>query len=211
MESNRLGSIIRHIKKVEDNCNLLARKFIETSNVQFGLKLIQRGRMHDLSKFDEFEFENLFDDSIKFKEALELHRKLNRHHPEFHENGIHGMDDLDVAEMVCDCLARSQEFGSDIKKWFFGSEINDAPAKYNYNINDSVWVKIEFYLSLLLTPSFNTMKKEKLIDKKVNKPKTKKTEKGRNYNDWPLEPWETAGRGGFDDHKSVYGSYTDKK
>ena len=65
------------------------------------------------------------------------------------------MSDLDIAEMVCDCFARSQEFGTDIKKWFFGNTEQDAPFKYNYSDKDLIFNKIKFYLDLLLTPGFN--------------------------------------------------------
>jgi hypothetical protein len=51
----KITTIIRHNKKVEDNCNTLANK-LESENFDFALKLIQRGRIHDASKFDDYEF-----------------------------------------------------------------------------------------------------------------------------------------------------------
>jgi hypothetical protein len=38
-------------------------------------------------------------------EALKHHYANNRHHPEHFENGINGMNLLDVIEMVCDWKA----------------------------------------------------------------------------------------------------------
>lgn len=38
-----------------------------------------------------------------------------------------------------------------------------------------------------------------------------KKKKKRDEAEWPEEPWQKAGSGGFNGHDSVYGSYTDKK
>jgi hypothetical protein len=153
-DQEKLNTILRHIKKVEDNCNLLARKMYD-SDPEWSRDLILRGRLHDSSKLIGYEFKNLWTESPKFNIALGVHREGNRHHPEFfREDGIHGMTSLDVAEMVCDCLARSQEFGTDIRKWFFGNTEQDAPFKYKYTNKDDVWRLMEKYLNLLLTPSF---------------------------------------------------------
>ena len=41
-------------------------------------------------------------------EGLAHHYKVNSHHPEHYENGIFGMDLLDVVEMLCDWMAAVQ-------------------------------------------------------------------------------------------------------
>jgi len=41
----------------------------------------------------------------KLKPAIQQHHKHNRHHPEFHKNGINGMTLVDIVEMVCDWKA----------------------------------------------------------------------------------------------------------
>jgi hypothetical protein len=41
----------------------------------------------------------------EMKPALDNHYKKNRHHPEFHERGIDGMDLVDLIEMFCDWKA----------------------------------------------------------------------------------------------------------
>lgn len=182
----KLNEILRHIKKVEDNCNLLAKKLLQNKeidyinkNLEFSLQLIQRGRTHDVFKLNSFEFINLNKESKLFKLALQQHHSKNSHHPEYYKirekkvkeiyisdpsnkiedwietKSILLMSDLDIAEMVCDCFARSQEFGTDIKKWFFGNTEQDAPFKYNYSDKDLIFNKIKFYLDLLLTPGFN--------------------------------------------------------
>ena len=37
--------------------------------------------------------------------AIQHHNKFNRHHPEYFTNGIHGMNLLDLVEMLCDWKA----------------------------------------------------------------------------------------------------------
>lgn len=88
-------------------------------------KLYYRAIKHDQSKLHSPEKE-LFDkmtpilkgleygsDEYKksleeLKPALEHHYKNNRHHPEYHEKGIDGMDLLDIVEMFCDWMAATE-------------------------------------------------------------------------------------------------------
>lgn len=44
----------------------------------------------------------------EIKPALVHHNAVNRHHPEFYPNGIHGMDLLDLIEMLCDWKAATE-------------------------------------------------------------------------------------------------------
>ena len=145
----KLNALIRHVKKVEDNCNVLARRIMKTDS-KFAMQLIQRGRQHDVSKFNPYEFVHLNSNDKLFRSALQQHHDKNSHHPEYY-GSIFEMSALDIAEMVCDCLARSQEFGTDIKKWFF----EEASKKYGYNKGDIVWTQIENYLNLVLNPTFD--------------------------------------------------------
>lgn len=153
-DSEYLGSLIRHIKRVEDNCNRLAQ-LLQQEDFSFSLRLIQRGRLHDASKFDSFEFYHLRDTSERFREALSCHHKMNRHHPEHHDDWTIQMSPLDIAEMVCDCVARGQEFGTDTRQWFTEA----ATKKYGFKMDDSCGKLITKYLDLLLPKPFqNTTK-----------------------------------------------------
>lgn len=42
------------------------------------------------------------------KEGLDIHYKNNRHYPEHFENGIKGMNLIDLLEMICDWKAASE-------------------------------------------------------------------------------------------------------
>jgi hypothetical protein len=44
----------------------------------------------------------------EMKVALDHHYKNNRHHPEYHADGINNMDLIDILEMFCDWKAASE-------------------------------------------------------------------------------------------------------
>lgn len=151
--SDKLKSILRHIKRVEDNCNLVASKLMDI-NPEFALAICKRGRHHDTSKLEGIEFENLWveketdKDLQAFKDALKHHHLNNSHHPEYYKDGIYGMSDLDICEMVCDATARLQETGSNVREWFFDSKM--APTKYGYLNDEKMYKKIESFIVLIL-------------------------------------------------------------
>jgi len=107
------GETLRHIHRVRDHLNTVIAA------------LLERGRVHDASKFSAVEKPVL--DSIYprlrglaygsppymalVREAwpgLQHHYRHNSHHPEHYENGIAGMDLLDLIEMFCDWKAASE-------------------------------------------------------------------------------------------------------
>ena len=101
---------LAHIHAVRDNIGL------------FVAALLERGRVHDASKFSPAE-KPAFDAVMpllpgvaygspeyealvrRMGPALEHHYRNNAHHPEHHADGIAGMDLFDVVEMVCDWIA----------------------------------------------------------------------------------------------------------
>lgn len=110
-------------------------------------ELLKRGREHDASKLEEPE-KSMFDrftpllskhkygsDEYKATTAamkedggLQHHYAHNRHHPEFHENGISDMNLLDIIEMLADwkaSVARSPD-GS------LARSIRMNAARFNY-------------------------------------------------------------------------------
>lgn len=101
---------IKHIHAVRENLY----RMIEA--------LDERAILHDQSKlespeqeifgehFEELEkteygtekYQELLE---KVKPAVEHHHSRNRHHPEFHKNGINDMDLVDLVELICDWKA----------------------------------------------------------------------------------------------------------
>jgi len=116
------------------------------------IELIKRSNEHDLSKlgkeekqhFDEYteKLKGLTYGSDEYKKSLEglkpaldHHYSNNRHHPEYHTNGIDDMNLFDVIEMILDWLAATQRHDDgDILK---SIEIN----KKRFNMEDQL-VKI---------------------------------------------------------------------
>lgn len=103
----------QHINKV--------RKYIRF----FTDKLTTRGELHDASKMEPGEIELFAEHTEKLSDieygsdeykaelealapALEHHYSHNRHHPEYHNAGINGMNLLDIMEMLCDWKASSE-------------------------------------------------------------------------------------------------------
>jgi hypothetical protein len=87
--------------------------------------LLHRAHVHDRSKlrdperavFDEYspklanttygseEYQRYLEEMGK---ALDHHYRENDHHPEYHPNGIHDMDLLQLIEMLCDWIAATR-------------------------------------------------------------------------------------------------------
>lgn len=44
----------------------------------------------------------------KMKPAVDHHNQHNRHHIEYHSGGIHGMNLMDITEMLCDWIAAAK-------------------------------------------------------------------------------------------------------
>lgn len=153
--SKRLEKLLRHVNNVQENTLRLGETLIEKGEEELGRELIVNGRCHDSSKFKGIEWE-YFDAEVKnekpelFKAAWYQHVKTNPHHPEYHRDGIKGMGDLYLAELSCDWLARSTEFGDDIWGWIK----EEGAERYSYSTSSSVYKKIKSYLEMILEPAF---------------------------------------------------------
>ena len=111
-----------------DECRVETQKHIEKVRKYirfFTDKLTTRGELHDASKLETPEVElfaehtenlskiNYGSDEYKkeleeLAPALEHHYAVNRHHPQYHRDGINGMNLLDIIEMLCDWKASSE-------------------------------------------------------------------------------------------------------
>jgi len=163
---NRLKSILRHIKNVQNNCILLGEKLIDDRKYEMGKMLIANGFIHDNSKFFGIEWDYISDASLAKKNkarvalSVEQHNKTNKHHPEYW-GGIKNMPDVYVGEMVCDWKSRSEEFGSSLIDW-----INDAAMKrFQFKKGDAIYGKIMYFVDMLCQKPF-----QPLPDVKVDPP-----------------------------------------
>jgi hypothetical protein len=112
-----------HIDRVRRCLELLA------AVTPYGSELIERGKVHDASKFgsderipyiwlterhfrlhrgEPFEYPPGVAEAVR--RAVRHHLTTNRHHPEAHARPDE-MTPVDLAEMVCDWTAMAQEFG----------------------------------------------------------------------------------------------------
>lgn len=134
MPEDQRYKAMRHIETVRNYLNTVHRE------------LLNRAEQHDQSKLKEPE-RSFFDEysprlrkmSYGSKEYKELTKKMkvgikhhyskNRHHPEFHRNGIRDMNLMDLIEMVCDWKAATLRHNNgNIKK-----SIKINQKRFNYS------------------------------------------------------------------------------
>lgn len=102
------------------NCETMTHIRVVQSEIDKVLiELVKRSRDHDKSKLESPELEYFIEFTPKLKgstygseeynsfreqmkPALDHHYKNNAHHPENHEDGINGMNLIDLIEMMCD-------------------------------------------------------------------------------------------------------------
>jgi hypothetical protein len=141
-ESDFLCDTLLHISEVKENLE------------QVATLLRQRGESHDRSKLQEFEFDAFVSTREQFKKAnygtpeyqacvdairpaVEHHYRNNRHHTDFHANGVNNMTLIDVVEMIADWKAASRR--SPDKKFVDTLDF----AKNKYKIDDQLFGIIE--------------------------------------------------------------------
>jgi len=165
-----------HIARVQKFCKKIADYKDDFK------ELIERGEVHDKSKFEDPEIDPYVyiawkykcqDDGIdyeppkgldeKMNKATEHHVKNNKHHPEYHcekEVDLINREDrdkppeelidatkmyaIDIAEMVADWCAMSDEKGGNPKDWADNNvnvrwKFNDKQSYLIYELIDAVW------------------------------------------------------------------------
>lgn len=116
------------------------------------IMLSQRGDRHDNSKFSIDEFDGFYNinskmSNMKFgspeyisslseiKETLDIHYKNNSHHPQHFENGISGMDLIDLIEMIVDWKSASYAYDDSETTFEHSLEIN----RERFNIDNQLY------------------------------------------------------------------------
>ena len=122
--------------------------------------IVDRGEYHDQSKLQSPEKE-IFDKYTpnlatttygseeyktrleEMKVALKHHYSKNRHHPEYHPNGIHDMNLVDLIEMLCDWKAATMRHNDgDIIK---SIELNQKRFGYDDEIKQIMINTVKYY------------------------------------------------------------------
>ena len=139
-----------HIGRVQKNCEALADSGLLIPEAS--RKLRARGESHDASKYGDaergpyiwitefyrcknagipFEYPEGMEKICRDASGLHVHNTDNGHHPEAHKSPSY-MDDVDLAEMVCDWHGMSQEVGGKTREWAdrnVGSKWEFTPAQ----------------------------------------------------------------------------------
>lgn len=142
-------------------CNTYADYLQASGQTEDAEDLRQRGIVHDNSKIlnkDEFNaLTSIINDksslrdasnqlSIFKQDAIELHWKNNEHHPE-HWDDINTMPPRARREFVCDCCARSIQYGTDLLS-FMETRLNDR-FKFNDMIKDEIMYMCKTVVNLM--------------------------------------------------------------
>ena len=85
--TDKVDRLLRHISNVQEACCLLGKRLIEKGEINFAIRLMANGQVHDHSKWFGA--------------------------PEYW-GGIELMPRIALAEMICDWYARSTEFGTSL-------------------------------------------------------------------------------------------------
>ena len=154
-EHQHLDAIVRHIRKVQDNCLLMGKRLIDLGQVPLGRQLIANGMVHDNSKFFGCEWQALRPgtDAAALAVAVDHHNRSNKHHPEAW-GGIANMPRVYLAEAVCDWAARSSEFGLGLVDWVEG----EAPKRFGFRKGSRVHKQIKYFMNILLDPAFTPIR-----------------------------------------------------
>jgi hypothetical protein len=153
-EEKPVRALLRHIRNVQDECQLLAERLLEQGKHDLARALLANGMLHDNSKFRGVEWDYLSEEAKaktpdQFRAAVQQHQETNPHHPEYW-GGIDNMPNVYIAEMVCDWKARSAEFGTDLREWVK----TKASKRWGFTTQGRAYREIKQFLDVLLDPRF---------------------------------------------------------
>lgn len=153
-QTKRIQDHLSHLADLHQASIRLGMKLIEDGEIDFGRILMANCFKHDHSKFFGVEW-----DVIVLRNrpellalAVEQHNHSNPHHPEYW-GSIHNMDDVHLAEMVCDWKARSSKFGTSLKDWIN----SEAMDRYKFKRSDEVYDKIMRFVSMILDEPYKRL------------------------------------------------------
>ena len=125
---------MRHIETVRNYLVFCAKQILDRA-VQHDQSKLESPEVDAFDKFTPllrgvtYGSERYREIMNEMRPAVEHHQKHNRHHPEFFEDGIEGMNLLDLLEMICDWQAASlRHDDGDVRK---SIEINKERFQYD--------------------------------------------------------------------------------
>jgi hypothetical protein len=113
MNGGSVPDTLSHIRAVQARLDVVIRELSKRQDAHDASKLLTP----EVEVFDEFTprlssttygSPEYFQMLAAMKPALDHHYAANRHHPEWHELGIAGMNLIDLLEMICDWMAAAE-------------------------------------------------------------------------------------------------------
>ncbi len=145
----KLEKVLNHIQNVQRIAQKLGIILIKKGEQELGRNLIANAQIHDNSKLKGIEFEHLFAGDELLNVTIKHHHTTNPHHPEYWGD-IKNMPDVYIAEMICDFISRSTEFGTSVREWIE----KNATKKYSFEMTDEIGIKISYFMNLVLDKPF---------------------------------------------------------
>lgn len=159
-DQERIDGLLRHINLVRENCSILADKLIAKGKFELARELLKNSFLHDSSKFNGIEWTFLTDpqttNKAGLKYAIEHHRSVNPHHPEYYIHGIAEMPLVFKYEMIADMVARGSEMATSARDF-----ITDVvPKKYHIDTGGALHKELIDILDMLCPRPFESVEVE---------------------------------------------------
>jgi DNA gyrase/topoisomerase IV subunit B len=146
----KVQQTLEHIKRVQDNCFIIAYKLIDQNKYDLARSVIYRALAHDSSKFyRKDEFNSLVlgcDKDDELQQGIKNHQYRNDHHPECWLKGIGDMSDDALIEMICDWRSRSYERDMSLHEWID----ENATKRWGFTKEDPIYKRIMYFVDLLV-------------------------------------------------------------
>lgn len=153
-QKKRVQDHLEHLAAFFDSAKHLAMKLFDEGEIDLGRLLLANSLNHDRSKLFGVEWEVIIlgNKTELLKTAVEQHNHTNEHHPEYF-GSIHKMDDVHIAEMVCDWRSRSSKFGTSLRDWID----QEATERYQFTKTDPVYAKIMRFVAMILDEPYKRL------------------------------------------------------
>lgn len=99
-----IHEVRKNINKIQNELSIRALKHDQTKMID-DVECAIFAENTDGLKNIEYGTEEYTENLKRIAPAIEQHHRTNRHHPEFHKEGIEGMNLVDLVEMLCDWKA----------------------------------------------------------------------------------------------------------
>lgn len=139
---------LRHKRKVAENLLTVSNALMARAFVHDDSKLSDE----EMAEYTRAEHERRAGHEVQsLGDAWTHHYENNRHHPEFHENGINDMSIIDIIEMVCDWKAAGERGAERNGEYHTAGDLLDwaHTARERFGISDAQFALIRSIIGTL--------------------------------------------------------------